>query len=84
MLNLRVIPNPIESNGWVNFNSKPNQVVRISIFNILGDEIQQVFLGITTTGNQSIPFNTQGISGGVYFFKLDAEFTSAYSKFIVK
>ena len=84
VLNLRVIPNPVESNGWVNFNSKPNQAVRISIYNILGEKVQHVFLGMTTTGNQSIPFNTQGLSGGVYFIKLDAEFTSAYSKFIVK
>ena len=83
-LNLRVIPNPVKSNGWINFNCKPNQVIRISVYNILGDEVRHLFSGISATGNQSMPFNTHGLSSGVYFIKLDSEFTSAYSKFIVK
>ncbi|MBL4624930.1 MAG: T9SS type A sorting domain-containing protein [Flavobacteriales bacterium] len=84
MLNLRIIPNPVVSNGWINFNSKGNEDLSIIIYNLLGDQVQFVYSGTSTAGNQSVPFNTEGLSSGVYFVKLAANSNVGFSKFIIR
>ncbi|MDA9564298.1 T9SS type A sorting domain-containing protein, partial [Flavobacteriales bacterium] len=83
-LNVRVIPNPVSSEAWVNFNAVEGEVINITVLNLLGKEVKSIYKGETAAGNQSVPFTTEQLPSGVYFVKLQTSSGADLSKFIVK
>ncbi len=71
--NLRNYPNPFSNNTIISFQlSKPNNV-KLQIFDISGNMIQEVVNQHQDKGNYQYEFNTSGNYSGIYFCRLITE-----------
>lgn len=64
-------PNPFNPSTSIPFYLPKRSVVRLSIYNVLGQEIETLVDGVLDAGSQSITWNSRTASG-VYFYKLEA------------
>lgn len=63
-------PNPFNPTTNIRFTlSQPSNVV-ISVYNILGRKVDQLYSGFKSTGNHTITFDASQLSGGIYFYEL--------------
>lgn len=82
-LNLSVFPNPVKNQATVTYSLKNVQEVTVDIVNILGEKIQTIALAKQTAGNYSVQINTETLSNGVYFVKLNSGDSLVMQKFTV-
>lgn len=68
-----VFPNPASSGIVVNFYQEFEQDVRLSIYNVLGEEVKVILNRLISKGNQSISVNIEDLVSGVYFLKLNTD-----------
>jgi hypothetical protein len=68
-----VYPNPVKSEATVRLNTEEGQDVRLSIFNVLGEEVKLILSGATSENNESIVVNVDELVSGVYFLRLQTE-----------
>ncbi len=65
-------PNPFNPTTIIQFVlNKPSQI-RLSVFNILGQEVSIVAKGQYSEGNHSIIWDASKFSSGIYFYSLEA------------
>lgn len=65
-------PNPFNPTTIINFNLKVDSKVSLKIFNILGQEVTQLFNGSMTAGGHQVNFDASLLNSGVYFYRLEA------------
>jgi hypothetical protein len=65
-------PNPFNPTTTIGFGIPEKANVRLSILNILGEEIKVLFNEEKEAGYQSIDFNASDLPSGVYFYQLRA------------
>lgn len=65
-------PNPFNSMTLIKYNIHQPSRVKISVYDILGNEIETLFEGIKQAGENVIQFNAGNRSSGVYFISLQA------------
>ena len=65
-------PNPFNPVTTFKFDLNTKTHVRLSVFNMLGQEIAVVLDGQKDPGSYSIQFNAAQISSGVYFYRMEA------------
>lgn len=70
---LKVYPNPVVSQGTLEFKLIKNSQVRISLLNILGAEVRELTRQSMTAGNQNIQFNAEQLEKGTYFLRLTVD-----------
>jgi photosystem II stability/assembly factor-like uncharacterized protein len=70
-------PNPFNPSTIINYSIPENMRVTLSIYNIKGELIRTIVDGFQKAGYFSVSFNGQGLSNGIYFYKLD---TGKYSQ----
>jgi len=66
-------PNPFNPSTSINYNLPFNSIVKIEVFNILGEKVRDLFNGQKTAGNYKVNFNANTLSSGVYFYMLEAK-----------
>ena len=81
-------PNPFNPSTSVEFGLPSASKVKISVFNILGQEIKVLVNGTVSAGQHSIVWNAtdengKKVSSGLYFLKLQAGETSLLQKMIL-
>ncbi|ROL55993.1 T9SS C-terminal target domain-containing protein [Bacteroidetes/Chlorobi group bacterium Naka2016] len=64
--NIKVYPNPASDVGYVEFTTDTQIPLTISLYDIYGRKIGDLFKGNTFTGVQGISFKTSGLASGVY------------------
>ncbi len=64
-------PNPFNPVTNIRFAVKQRSKVRIRVFNILGEQVTQIFNGIATPGVHQIQFQASGLPSGIYFYALE-------------
>jgi hypothetical protein len=64
-------PNPFNPTTTIKFTIQNEGYVRLNIFNILGEKVKTLLNEIKTAGTYTINFDANGMSGGIYFYKLD-------------
>lgn len=84
LLDLRVIPNPMKGEGWVNFNLQDPTKVNMAVYNVLGEKVIDLGENIQTTGNHSIRLSTDNLKKGIYFVRLKTKETMESATLIVK
>lgn len=82
--NFNVSPNPIVQNGILSYNLLKNDVVKISLFNHLGQEIKVLSNTYQTSGKFDFDLNMEDFNKGNYFLKLNTPSFSIYKQFIVQ
>ncbi len=66
-------PNPFNSECVISF-SLPNQSqVRLEVFNLLGQRVASLVDEVKPAGQHSVHFKADGVSSGVYFYRLKAD-----------
>ncbi len=69
---LQNYPNPFNPTTTIEFSVSKPIFVHLSIFNILGQEVQVLVNGEKNPGSYSVQFNGSNLSSGVYFYRLQA------------
>jgi hypothetical protein len=57
--------------------------VSISIYNVSGQLVERILNEDREAGNHSIPWRAQGMSSGIYFYKIEAGEYTAVKKCII-
>jgi len=78
-------PNPFNSNTRISYKLTKTSFVKLSIFDINGRLIKTLFSERQDAGNYSINWNSNNLSSGVYFYRIDAgEFNSVKKCLLIK
>ena len=66
-------PNPFNPSTTIKFSLPVTSNVKLSIFNILGEEIQNLLNETKEAGVYTINFNASQLNSGIYFYKLETK-----------
>lgn len=75
-------PNPTSNFCSVKFNLTQSKTLSISIYNMLGDNVQTVYKNVYEEGEHEVKLNTNGLSNGMYIVQLH-DGTRALNKSLV-
>jgi len=78
-------PNPFNPNTNISFYISKEEHVRLSIYNIKGQKVNELCNGIMSAGNHILEWNGKDSNGkdvtsGIYFYKLDTKISSIQKK----
>ncbi len=65
-------PNPFNSQTVIQFTVPTESNVRLTVLDVLGQTVRQVFAGHVNAGQHSVLFNAGGLPSGIYFYRLEA------------
>lgn len=80
---LQNYPNPFNPQTTVGYTVAEESVVRISIYNLLGQKIDEIVNNNHRPGKYEIVFRANGIPSGVYLYRLEAGDFTVTKKFIL-
>jgi uncharacterized delta-60 repeat protein len=63
-------PNPFNPSTTIKFDVSKSAVVKISVYDITGKEIETLLNNYMTAGTYEVSFNNISLSSGVYFYRL--------------
>lgn len=78
-----IFPNPASNSTTVNFDLKKSGVVKMSIVNIVGQEVSRVDAGMLAAGNNSVSLDLNTLKAGVYFVNITIDGISTTKKLTV-
>jgi hypothetical protein len=76
-------PNPFNPTTTINFSLAKASNVKLTVYNILGQQIRTVVDTRMNAGQQSIVFDASKLASGVYFYRLEAGDFSAVKKMLL-
>ncbi|MBN1969791.1 MAG: T9SS type A sorting domain-containing protein [Candidatus Delongbacteria bacterium] len=76
-------PNPFNPETNLRFELERTEMVRLSVFNDSGSEIDIIYSGIATKGSHTFTWLNKDISSGVYFCCLKSESNVEFKKMIL-
>ena len=65
-------PNPFNPTTTIKFNIPDAGNVKLSVYNLLGQEIQTLVNGFMESGSHSVNFDASNLNSGIYLYKLEA------------
>jgi glucuronoarabinoxylan endo-1,4-beta-xylanase len=68
---VRCYPNPFHEATTLRFSLQGEQRVQLKVFDASGTMVRTVMLGLLPAGEHRIPFRRDGLSGGIYLFRLE-------------
>ncbi|MFA7327806.1 MAG: T9SS type A sorting domain-containing protein [Candidatus Kapaibacterium sp.] len=81
-LNLTVTPNPASNNISIHFSSATNEPIKLSIIDLVGNEIGIIDEGNIENQNYSIDYNISNLAPATYFIRLELGSEIFTKKFI--
>ena len=75
-----VYPNPFNPSTDIDFTLDKNTYVKLSVYNINGQEVDVIFEGIQDVGNHSYTWNASNFSSGIYYLNLKSKDNVAIKK----
>ena len=69
---LQNFPNPFNSVTTIKFDIPVNSIVRLKLYNILGEEVITLVNEEKPTGSYEVEWNTKALPSGIYFYQLQA------------
>ena len=76
-------PNPFNPETNIKFDLPSKQFAKLTVVNILGEEISILFSGILQAGEYSYKWNALNFPGGIYFYKLQSDNASVVKKMML-
>jgi hypothetical protein len=78
-------PNPFNPTTTIKFNLPDAGNVKLSVYNLLGQEVQTIVNGFMESGSHSVNFDASNLNSGVYLYKLEANgFTQTRKMTLIK
>lgn len=68
---LKIWPNPVQHLAQISFYTSNNTLINISLYDLTGRKVKEVFKGIVNEGNQDISFNRIELSPGIYLCNIE-------------
>ncbi|MBK7632136.1 MAG: T9SS type A sorting domain-containing protein [Ignavibacteriales bacterium] len=65
-------PNPFNPTTTINFNLPQAGMVRLTLYNILGQEIRKLVNEYSEAGTHTVNFNANDLNSGMYIYKIEA------------
>ena len=65
-------PNPFNPSTTIKYSLPVTSYVKLSVFNILGEEVQILMNETKDAGTYAINFNASQLNSGIYFYRLQA------------
>lgn len=65
-------PNPFNPKSYIKYQLPFNSIVKITVFNLLGQEVGTLLNTQQKAGTYEIEFNSANLSSGVYFYRINA------------
>ena len=65
-------PNPFNPSTKIRFTVPEASVVKLAVFNAIGEEIKELVNNYYTAGSHEIIFNASNLSSGIYFVKMES------------
>jgi len=76
-------PNPFNPSTTIEFSITRNEMVNLSIFNILGEEVTTLINSDMTAGKHTVNFNAAGLNSGIYFYRITTPSQSVTKKMML-
>ncbi len=76
-------PNPFNPSTSISFSIPTRAFVTLSIFNLLGQQVARLVDEEKTPGEYTVEWDAQGMSSGVYFYRIDAGSFSVTKKMLL-
>jgi hypothetical protein len=76
-------PNPFNPSTKIIFDIRRKEVVRLSVFNSLGQEVDILVNTELSPGTYEYTFDGSGLTSGIYFYKLNSESFSETKKMLL-
>ena len=67
---VRSYPNPFNPMATISFSLPEPSVVHLEIYNILGQKVETLIKGEYLSGNQTVSWNGDSYSSGIYFYRI--------------
>jgi hypothetical protein len=80
---LPAYPNPFNPSTVLTYTLPQAAVVRLSIFNVLGQEVAKLVNGMENAGVHQISFDGASLSGGIYFCRIEAGSLTRMQKLVL-
>ncbi|MFA9212832.1 MAG: T9SS type A sorting domain-containing protein [Candidatus Methylacidiphilales bacterium] len=77
-------PNPASNDVTIAFDLKARKDVKISLVNLLGQEVISIANDNFSAGNNEVKFNVGNLSAGVYFYTMTVDGISQSQKIMIK
>ncbi len=78
-------PNPFNPSTRINYTISNSGLVILKVFDVLGREVQTLVNGTQAKGRYEITFNANGLSSGIYFYRLESgDFISTKKMILLK
>lgn len=78
-------PNPFNPSTIISFDLPFSSFVRLNVFNIQGQLVQNLVSKTMNSGNHTVEFNAENLSSGMYFYTLKAgEFSQTKKMMLLK
>ncbi len=79
-------PNPFNPSTKIKFSLKAESEVKLVVYNLLGEMIQELVNNKIAAGNHEYTFNSDGLPSGTYIYRLEAnnEFISTRKMMLLK
>lgn len=65
-------PNPFNPTTTIQYTIPKGGHVRLSVFNLLGQEVAEIFEGVQSAGTYEVTFSKDELPTGIYFYRIQA------------
>lgn len=65
-------PNPFNPTTTIRFSLPQSGNVKLTIYNILGEQVAELINGFKEAGNYTINFNAENLNSGMYLYRIEA------------
>jgi photosystem II stability/assembly factor-like uncharacterized protein len=76
-------PNPFNPSTTIKYKLNRTGIIKIIIYDAAGREVKRIYEGLKPAGEHSIMFDANGLSSGVYLYKLEAGDYSETKKMVI-
>lgn len=65
-------PNPFNPVTIISYSLPKEQNIKITVYNLLGEQISVLADGLKQRGNYSVKFDGSNLASGIYFYKFES------------
>lgn len=76
-------PNPFNPSTKIDFTLAQSGMVKLAVYNLLGQQVQTLVNEVRGAGSHSVSFNASNLTSGIYFYKLETPDFSKTMKMIL-
>jgi hypothetical protein len=70
---IQIYPNPVNSEANIKFHIPESKHIKLSVFNMYGQEIDVIVDDFRNSGTYSVRFDCSDLVSGIYFIRLDSD-----------